>query len=209
MRDLRRTAWVLLLVGALLVLLSMFVDGCVRDLDIAEPRFETGYVFPDTPTRLMDNFARAYAGRDLETYTNLLHDDFVFHFTSCDAKRMGNPDAHLTKQQELASAANMFSGRVVQKDDGRVLPAITAIEFLHFAPEGPWREVADSDLPAGTKVCTYRVSLRIRRSRSSDLSIEGFAVFYAAIDHCFCADGSEVPCYRLIRWLDRTGDGGE
>jgi len=130
---------------------------------IVAPVPESPQVFPGSPGKLMANFAEAYGGRDLEAYRDVLHPDFRFQFQPCDVEALGLAKDHFGKREELEVAAKMFSGKPVVKKDGRVLPAIGGIEFLHFEPCGEWTSAADfTDVP-GALMCTFEVLVRIKR----------------------------------------------
>ncbi|MFH1843527.1 MAG: hypothetical protein ABIF77_10015 [bacterium] len=191
---------ILLLLGSSLTLFF----GCAGRDDMFQLTPEYPYVFPDTPEKLMENFVQAYGDRDLEAYSELLHEDFTFVFQPADVEKLQLEGDSYTKEDELAVAANMFSGEPVKKADGRILPAIDRIEFLNFEPLGGWEPSPDQASFPGTLRCPYRVSLAIRRVGASSLEIEGVSIFHVVSRDVRDDEKRSYAYYQLAGWIDCT-----
>jgi hypothetical protein len=116
--------------AVLIVLVMVFVGGCMQKDGILNPQVEHYYDNPDTPEKLMLNFVKAYGEMDLNLYEELLHEDFVFQYQPCDIENLKLDSPWHGKREELEIAANMFSGESLRKADGRVVPAIEQAELL-------------------------------------------------------------------------------
>jgi len=90
----------------------------------------------------------------------------------------------------------MFAKKPHVKDSGQVVAPILSIEFLHFAREGAWVPMHDTDRP-GLLKGTFQVDIRLDRAQAGSLAIRGTCVFFVV--------GSESAGYQLIGWVDRTG----
>jgi len=164
-------------------------------------------VFPETPADLMSNFVTSYTTRDAPGYAALLHADFLFRFQACDVRKLGLSADHLTRQEEVQTARNMFSGKDYQKADGQVVPAITAIRFEQWEQVEPWRAAEDS-APARAMRVQVQCRVVIERAGASTLTISGQNVFYALPVPIELPTGGLREGYQLIGWVDLTGPGG-
>lgn len=121
----------ILQVAAMVAGILLLLGGCSSKEEIVVPDDRSAYLLPGSPDKVMANFVTVYGSMDLEGYAQVLHEDFVFTFQPCDVQKLGLLKDHLTRQEELAVAANMFSRADVTKDDGRKVPGIHCIEFLY------------------------------------------------------------------------------
>lgn len=200
----------LLPMPAAAVLILWGITGCERSGTVTGPVTDQDvagvYVHPDTPDKLMDNFAKAYQGMDLVGYAALLHEDFVFTFQACDVAKLGLGSDHFTRADELASAQAMFARKPHVKTDGRIVPAISSITFEQWDKAAPWRPAGDPDRPDILQG-EYDITMRLVREGAGDLVVRGRCIFFAA-PTAPQGDGDALPGYRLIGWIDRTKECG-
>ncbi len=184
-----------ILVALVLCSVAVLIFGCTRDTDILGP--EPGaYRFSATPDILMENFEKAYTGRDLDEYSRLLHEDFIFSFQACDVEKLGLSKDHYTREDELKTAEHMFADKPYVKSSGQVVDPILEIAFLKFERQGEWVAMNDPDKP-GLLRAVYQVDIAMDRGKAGQLAIRGTCVFFAV--------GSERSGYLLVGWVDRTG----
>lgn len=190
MRILQKT-----LVIFILVVTGVLVFGCSPDTEILGP--EPGaYRFSASPDILMENFEKAYTAMDLEEYSKLLHEDFIFSFQACDVEKLGISKDHFTREDELITASHMFGRKPYVKSSGQVVAPILEIKFLRFDRAGQWVAMDDPDKP-GLQKGIFQVDIVMDRGEAGNLSIRGTCVFFVV--------GSERVGFRLIGWVDRTG----
>jgi hypothetical protein len=182
----------------------VFVLGCSQNATIYTPEEPGRFPSPDSPEQLMANFVAAYGGMDLAGYAEILHQDFRFVFQPCDVEILELTRDGLTREDELAIAANMFSGAPVHKEDGRVLPAISKIEFLNFEPVEAWRSVGEETAFPGTLRCAYQVCLLIKRPLATTIMIEGLSIYYVVNRDVPDPKWTGQPYYQLVGWVDLT-----
>ncbi len=185
--------------GLTLTLILIGLAGCAgRDLMMPNG-LDKEYVPATTPELLLEKVAQAYADRDLECYADLLAEDFVFTFLPCDVNDLGLGSDHWGREDELISAARMFSGEPHVRDDGTVVPPILAIEVLEFRQDVPWEDAGDREHP-GTMRAIYSMKVLFVREGASDLVVDGPCIFFASPVRN--EDGQTV--YRLRGWVDQT-----
>jgi hypothetical protein len=172
----------------------LLLAACAPETDLTDPTSDRH--LPPTPDALLEQFATVYQARDLEGYARLLHEDFIFSFQACDVEKLGLSRDHYTRDDELAAAARMFSGKAHVKDDGVRVDPILEIRFRRFARLGAWEDARDRERP-GLLRATYEVDVVMDRGAAGCLAIRGTCVFYAV--------GNRDTGYRLIGWVDRTG----
>jgi hypothetical protein len=178
-----------------LMVLGAALTGCTRESQVLGP--EPGaYRFSGSPDALMDNFRQAYEEMDVDEYSRLLHEDFIFSFQACDVEKLGLSKDHYTRDEELRTTGHMFGRKPYVKSTGQVVDPILKVEFLKFELAGGWVAMDDPDKP-GLLRAVYEVDIRMDRGRAGWLSIRGTCVFFAV--------GSESSGYHLIGWVDRTG----
>ncbi len=188
-----------ILTGLTLALIVIGLAGCTgRDMMMPTGP-DKDAVSATTPELLLEKVARAYADRDLECYADLLAEDFVFTFLPCDVNDLGLGSDHWGREDELISAARMFSGEPHVRGDGTVVPAITAIEVLDFNQDVPWEDAGDRRHP-GTLRAVYSMKVLFVREGASDLVVDGPSIFFAT--PVINDDGETV--FRLRGWVDQT-----
>jgi hypothetical protein len=150
----------------------------------------------------MANFVAAYASRDLGAYAETLHPDFVYVMHP-EAVAKGAPETW-GREDELACAANMFSGEDRVKN-GRRIPAITRIVLVRCLGRGEWERS-----PLSTPGCevlhrSYDVDVRFERGEATTLYVRGICDFDVTADNAEGQEADAAARYRIIRWVDRTG----
>ncbi len=106
----RRWVWVVLM-----ICIAAYMAGCSVSGGGGDP------VKPDrdrkTPENLIKFFADAYEKKDIDRYSESLHDNFLFTFTSDDADLLGLPPDQpwWGKTPDVNTAKNMFEASTVTK----------------------------------------------------------------------------------------------
>ena len=87
--------------------------------------------YPDSPDRLMENFKETYDEMDAVTYDEeILHPDFVFKFADDTPEAISGPTGILTREQELTTTTNMFSGASGSDPvTGALKPPVQDVQF--------------------------------------------------------------------------------
>lgn len=206
MRFTGRFSRLVLLPLPAVALLLWGIYGCEHDGTITGPSTESEiqavYALARTPEILMDNFAKAYQGMDLDGYAALLHEDFIFTFQACDVTKLGLSSDHFTRTDELASAQAMFARKPHVKTDGRTVPAVLSITFELWEQVAPWRPAGDPERP-GILQGEYEIRMRLVLAGAGDIVVRGRCVFFA-IESEAEAGCAGQPGYQLIGWIDRT-----
>jgi hypothetical protein len=187
-----------------LACLLLLAVGCTDESEMLDAPPVREYPYPDSPEQVMINFRDAYQNLDLQAYAEVLHEDFVFFFQSCDVQDLKLDNPHLNRGEELSSAANMFSGKAVKNSAGNTVPAISSIEFHEFEPVGDWHRTDDPDHLPGALMCTYRVRLRFVRPAATNIYVSGHSIFYVTTGEPGPGARSDRPYYQLVGWIDRT-----
>ncbi|MGD9546856.1 MAG: hypothetical protein AB7V45_04810 [Candidatus Krumholzibacteriia bacterium] len=173
--------------------------GCTDEGVITAPDPGKGYPEAVTPDLLVDNLVRAYAERAIDAYALLLDEDFAFTLRPCDVADLGLKSDHWGKQDELAAVSRMFSGRPHVRDDGTVVPAVTAIEVEYCLPLTGWEDAGDPDRD-GVQRAVYDLRVRFMREEATDLMVSGPSTFFAVP----VADPRGAERYRLLGWIDQS-----
>lgn len=125
-----------------LALVALCASGCIFSPDTDQnptPNPGPEYPFPSTLEQLMENFKTAYTSMDIDGYRDMLHDEFKFIFLPGEG-----PSDFFTRQEELSSAENMFSGEPHVNPDGDPVRAISSIRVENLDPVEPWEDVPPS-----------------------------------------------------------------
>ncbi|HVP38234.1 MAG TPA: nuclear transport factor 2 family protein [Candidatus Saccharimonadales bacterium] len=136
-------------------------------------------------------FREAFMHRDLDAYAALLADDFVFRFAPEDAAP-GLPDT-LDRAGELRFARNLFQG-------GAVSGAPPA-ERIELEVELQERVAAPRGGVTRRVRCSVMTHLRVHLRGGGEFRVDGPVVFE------FRREGSEVAVWRLVEWVDHSGEG--
>jgi hypothetical protein len=119
---------------SLLLVVTVFVVSCTEKNCVTvcdECREECG--LRPTPDSLLSFLAEAYEGKNLEAYSEALHDSFQFEFTDDIADSLGLPPESpwWAKDQDVASTENMFENAHVRWIE---------CEFSPFGVGMEWRD---------------------------------------------------------------------
>jgi hypothetical protein len=110
----RRGGWVIVGLSVLILL----VAGCWNPFSSDDGGGGGGPVkYERTRDGLLNFFANAYENRDLERYSEALHDKFQFQFTPDVAESIGLPadEPWWGKTEDVASTNNMFDEQTVAR----------------------------------------------------------------------------------------------
>jgi hypothetical protein len=173
--------------------------GCSDNEVVKGPEIAENFALAVTPDILLENFALAFATRDIALYGEILDEDFAFTFLPCDVADLGLKSNHWNREDELKSATRMFSGKPHIRDDHTFVAAITVIEFLEMQQITPWSQAGDPDRD-GVLRATFDMKVRFGREGAGDLVVAGPSIFYAVP----VADKRGVDRYRLLGWVDRS-----
>ncbi len=174
--------------------------GCTEST-LVQPIESSNKFNSHTADELMVNFALAYGARDLGLYEQLLHENFIYTFNPDAVNKLGPSFKYFTKEDELITAANMFSGKPVVNSQGRSLAAITAIEFLKWEKVGDWELTGDMDRRGGLRG-VYEGTIHISRDGDSDFFIKGRQMFTVVLADISGDEGEISPNYQIIGWQD-------
>lgn len=169
-------------------LMALALSGCIfsPDPDPEPPQpdpveYDTAF----TPLILMDNFQTAYTERDIDGYRELLDDRFKFFFVDA-------ADGFYTKEEDLISTGNMFSGEARTNSEGELTKAISSIDVDQLLVVEPWTDISASDpyygdIP-GVKEALYQIRFVLYHPEGT-ITVEGQQTFYAVpIEE----DGAEI-----------------
>jgi hypothetical protein len=188
----------MILLGFVLVGFS----GCA-DEEILQPLDYISKVKSNTPERLMENFALAYGKRDLEMYAQLLNEDFLYTFHPDSAKRLGPSYKFFTREDELITAKNMFSGEPVVNSRGQIVAAITDIKFVAWQQSGAWQLTGEMDKEGGLRG-VFDCVVQFTREGDSDITIRGQQLFTVVPAEISDEEDGIEPNYQIIGWQDLT-----
>jgi len=154
----------------MLVALAVVLAGCSDDSFVA-PDTNPGAV---SPTQLMANFNDVYSEMDIAGYRDLLDDRFLFFFN--------NGGTLWTKDEDLISTGNMFSGEALTNSDGVLTSAISEIVVDQLLIRGVWEPVLAShshfgDIP-GVQMAVYQIRF-VFMHPSGTMTVESDQIFYA------------------------------
>jgi hypothetical protein len=124
--------WILVLVGI----------GCSPTADTNGNG--DGPISRDTPDHLLNWLAVAYADKDLESYEEALHDEFLFVFTKevADSMELPPDEPWWGKTKDVTSTENMFNSSEV---------AQIAMDYVPYNDQWqPYEEVRDTTVYYGT-----------------------------------------------------------
>ncbi|MBK9304477.1 MAG: hypothetical protein IPM94_11455 [bacterium] len=120
------------------VTLALVADATLQFTGTYIDRFP----FPDTADNLMTNFKNAYVEMNVGEYSNVLHSDFIFVFA--DWSDVAPPSGIYTREEDLQSTTNMFSGDQGQSPDGQPIPAVRDIAFQQLVRLTEWEDVPET-----------------------------------------------------------------
>ncbi len=169
-----KSLWLMLLLLGVVVLAT---PGCIFSPDDTKdptPGGGTEYPAPLTPSILMDNFDTAYSEMDIAGYRALLDDRFLFFFNS--------GGEFWTKEEDLISMDNMFSGQARTNSEGDLTDAISEIAVDLLLIREAWEPVSVShphfgDI-AGVQKSLYQVRFVLRHVGGT-ITVESLQTFFA------------------------------
>jgi hypothetical protein len=180
------------------LVLLFAVSGCLFSPDSdsdPKPQPQPERPFPDSEDQLMANFRQAYSTMDIAWYRDVLHDQYKFMFQQTDIEHLGLPSDHLTREEELLVADNMFQGR------GENPIAQITIQVLN--PQNAWQDVTDHPDFPNSRRRAYDITMYIERPGATTLKVEGQQEFFV-VRHEFVIDGSPREGWQLVGQVDRT-----
>lgn len=194
----RAKALMFLLPGVLLLMLAPLA-GCIfspdPDPDPVKPPPPPAYVFPDTPDKVIDNLQEAYEKMDIDGYRNVLHMNYIFKFQQYDIDNLNLPSDHLTREEDLESSTNLFSGNAVNG-----VPGVSQITWPSNEKEGTWETSYNPEFPNSQR-CLYNFEMNITRPGATTIIVKGKQEFYVA-ERDSMVDGSPRQYWELLGQVD-------
>ena len=169
-----KSLWLMLLLLGVVVFAA---PGCIFSPDDSHDGGGGGgpdYPAPLTPLVMMDNFNTAYSEMDIAGYRGLLDDRFLFFFNS--------GGEFWTKEEDLISMDNLFSGEARTNSDGIATKAISEIAVDLLLIREAWEPISAShphfgDI-AGVQKSLYQVRFVLYHSGGT-ITVESNQTFYA------------------------------
>lgn len=169
----RKTLLLVLALG----LMALAASGCIFSPDPdPDPPTPDPVEYPKafTTTIMMDNFKTTYTERDIDGYRALLDDRFLFFFTS-------QTGGFWTKEEDLISTTNMFSGQAVTNSDGELTKAISSIDVDQLIIKEAWTPVSAShphfgEIP-GVQTALYQIRFVLHHDQGT-ITVESDQIFY-------------------------------
>ena len=167
--PMRRFRCLLVILG-----LGLVAGGCGDD-DPAVPTLPDGAA---NPQELMHNFLTVYENLDAANHALLIAPDFRVYLQPGTVFEFDLPRPFLDHDEEVASAARMFSGEASTLPDGRIVPGITRLQFTYFEAQAAW-ETAPPESPfPGALRAPYLVQMVADQGSQARLLVEGLITFY-------------------------------
>jgi len=202
-----------LLALALVAALAAGVSGCFnpfRPLISGQTSFVKPPPSPTNPQELVKLFKWCWENRDISRYREIFTDDYRFAFAITDSA--GNPYRNnpWTREDELASATNLFVGGSASE------PAASSISLIFdgdLRAEPDYRDGKNARWHQQIQIAT--LTLTINKSDGSAVRVTGGALFYLVrgdsalipqelIDRGFKSDSTR---WYMERWEDQTNVG--
>jgi hypothetical protein len=191
-----------LLPGLLLMLLAALA-GCIFSPDTPpndKPPPPPNYVFPDTEGKVIKNLQEAYVKMDIDGYRNVMHKDYIFKFQQYDIDNLNLPSDHFTREEDLASTQNLFSGQAV----GGV-PAVSSITWNVLDGIGIWETSYNPEFPNAQRRL-YNFVININRPGATTIVVTGQQEFYVTSRDSL-VEGSPTPYWELLGQVDLSDTG--
>jgi len=193
------------LLGVVLFLVGAFLwIGCTKDQNTAPEQLAQDPPV-DTPDRAMQHFKEAYGQRDIDDYSDILHDDYKFFFQEHDITTLGLTSDHFLRIDEIDVSTNMFSGEPINNPGGVInpIPSISDIEISLLEREGTWGPSYHPNL-VNAQRALFRIEFSITRAGARSISITGRQEFYVADRGAVQPDGTVLPDFRVVGQVDMS-----
>lgn len=175
----------------------LVLASCDKDSLVTPPGTVPGE-FPDSAEQMMVNMRSAYGEMDSVGYAAVIHPDFRFYFADEDVQSLLLPSDYLLAGEELKSAYNMFSGELIDHDDGSLEAAISFISFDILEPvDAEWTEADGSTPFPGTQRRAYDVLLNIERPGNTTMQITSRQEFFVTSHDSLLGDGTIASFFQL------------
>ena len=157
-------------------------------------------LFPDTPDKVIQNLREAYENMDIDTYRHALHPNFVFKFQQYDIDNLNLPSDHLTREEDLLSTVNMFSGRPVGD-----VPGVILISWPVLERQSIWETSYNPEYPDAQRGL-FHFAINITCPGATTIVITGQQEFYVTSRDSIVA-GSPTPYWQLLAQIDLSDIG--
>ncbi len=184
-----RTWLGLLLVGLVLVLGMMLMQGCSDDPADPDPGPDpVDLPASTTPHILMNNFKTVNEDMYIEGYEHIINEDhriIVLQETFDAWEGSDNPLEHLyfDQAQAIAIAENMFSGQDGVNEAGIAIPSVESIDIAVLDLQGTWEPVDEATDYFGdfenVQFAAYSVVIYFNNPNYHRYQIDQTLVFYA------------------------------
>ncbi len=163
-------------------------------------QYEYEELFPDTPDKVIQNLRSAYQQMNIDAYRHILHPNFVFKFQQYDIDNLNLPSDHFTREEDLASTENMFSGQIVGE-----VPAVGSISWPMLEGISVWETSYNPEYPNSQRRL-YSFAINITRPGATTLIFHGQQEFYVTSRDSM-VDGSPTPYWQLLGQVDLSDTG--
>ncbi len=193
------------LVGLLLV-----PTGCIFSPDKSNDIVNRGggieLVFPDTPSKLMENFTAIYTNMDIEGYRDLLAPGYKTILKPSTTSEFPEVGTELDYSEEIQIQTNMFSGNPGHDANGEQTNPISSIFFEPPVPQTDWEitPATDPHFP-GALNALYNVLFEFNRAADKTLQVTGQIRFYITSKDSLY-NGAVRPYYQMLGQEDLTND---
>jgi hypothetical protein len=162
-----------------------------------------GVPFADTPEQAVENLRTSYAFMDIEFLRSVLAADYLSFLQQDTQDQFLHLGATLDVDQELMSAANIFSGQPITNSNGNLVPGVASIQFPVLNRVGDWAVAGPGERLPGAFASTYEVTIDVYRSGYSTLRSTGEIRFFAVSSDSLVA-GEVRQHWKLVGQDDLT-----
>ena len=153
--------------------------------------------FPDTPDKVIENLRSAYERMDIDVYRPILHPTFRFMFQQFDIDNLILPSDHFTREEDLESTTNLFSGNPVNG-----VPGVSQITWPILSGTGVWEDSTNPDFPDSRRRL-YNLEMNITRPGATTIIVRGQQEFYVA-SRDSVHNGVPTQFWQMLGQIDLT-----
>ncbi len=190
----------------LLVITATILCSCSDDDVVVPPDDSKPIVEPPTEDMVIQNFRVAYEDMDFVALQNLLHPDFVTFLQEQTIAQFPDVGRTLDRDQEIRIAQRMFSGQPVTDPDGKLIAAISSVEFQILEQQGVWTDTGPNGVIPNARAALFDVLFIFDRPGDSTLPAQGQIRFFVSRRDSL-VNGVTRTYYTMIGQQDLTNTG--